>query len=72
MCQEMSASYHAPQSAALISKDFKQDSIINIMDYGYSERRKNKNDKRAKRRFRVYKRGGKYRGNEPDEKNKGS
>lgn len=32
------------------------------MDYGYSERRKNKNDKRAKRKFRVYKQGGSFRG----------
>lgn len=31
------------------------------MDYGYSERRKNKNDKRAKARFNKYKRGGKFR-----------
>jgi len=28
------------------------------MDYGYPERRKNKNDKRAKARFNRFKRGG--------------
>jgi hypothetical protein len=37
------------------------------MDYGYSERRKNKNDKRAKRRARVYKRGGSFRSTNVDE-----
>ncbi len=37
------------------------------MDYGYSERRKNKNDKRAKRRFRVYKQGGTFRSTDVDE-----
>lgn len=31
-------------------------------DYVYPERRKNKNDKRAKRRVRVYKQGGTFRG----------
>lgn len=31
------------------------------MDYGYSEKRKTKNDKKAKRRFNLYRRGGKYR-----------
>lgn len=31
------------------------------MDYGFSERRKNKNDKRAKARFNRYKRGGALR-----------
>ncbi len=30
-------------------------------DYGYSERRKNKNDKRAKSKFNKYKKGGKHR-----------
>ena len=31
------------------------------MDYGFYERRRTKGDKKAKRRFRVYKRGGAYR-----------
>jgi len=31
------------------------------MDYAYPQRRKNKNDKRAKRRARVYKQGGSFR-----------
>lgn len=31
------------------------------MDYGYPERRKNRNDKRAKRKLRVYKQGGSFR-----------
>jgi hypothetical protein len=31
------------------------------MDYGYPERRKNKNDKRAKRKFNQYKKGGAQR-----------
>jgi hypothetical protein len=31
------------------------------MDYGYSEKRKNKNDKRAKARYNKYKKGGQYR-----------
>jgi len=31
------------------------------MDYGFSERRKNKNDKRAKGRFNRFKRGGAQR-----------
>lgn len=31
------------------------------MDYGYSERRKNKNDRKAKVRFNKYKRGGSFR-----------
>lgn len=35
--------------------------ISDKMDYGYSERRKNKNDKRAKARFNKYKRGGQFR-----------
>ena len=30
-------------------------------DYGFSGRRKSKNDKRKKRRYGVYKVGGKYR-----------
>ena len=30
-------------------------------EYGFSERRKNKNDKRAKRRFNIYKKGGQHR-----------
>ncbi|MEK6858697.1 MAG: hypothetical protein AABX53_02155 [Nanoarchaeota archaeon] len=35
-----------------------------MSDYVSVERRKNKNDKRAKRRFRVYKQGGTFRGTE--------
>ena len=31
------------------------------MDYGFSERRKNKNDKRAKSRYMRYKKGGALR-----------
>jgi len=31
------------------------------MDYGYSERRKTKNDKKAKARFNRYKKGGQFR-----------
>ncbi len=31
------------------------------MDYANPQRRKNKNDKKAKRRFMKYKKGGKYR-----------
>ncbi|MBI2632047.1 hypothetical protein HYW75_03525 [Candidatus Pacearchaeota archaeon] len=31
------------------------------MDYGYSERRKTKGDKKAKMRFNKYKRGGQFR-----------
>ena len=31
------------------------------MDYGGCDRRKTKNDKRAKRRTRVYKKGGQFR-----------
>ena len=31
------------------------------MDYGTPERRKNKNDKKAKSRFNKYKRGGRFR-----------
>ncbi len=36
-------------------------------DYGYPERRKNKNDKKRKRRQGVYKKGGKYRATEVKE-----
>ncbi|MGV8152384.1 MAG: hypothetical protein ACP5OG_04835 [Candidatus Nanoarchaeia archaeon] len=35
-------------------------------DYGFSERRKNKNDKRAKRRFNRYKKGGHFRASDND------
>jgi hypothetical protein len=31
------------------------------MDYGFSERRKNKNDKRAKSKYNRYKKGGSLR-----------
>ena len=31
------------------------------MDYGFSERRKNRNDKKAKSRFNKYKKGGQFR-----------
>lgn len=31
------------------------------MDYGFAEKRKNKNDKRAKSRFNRYKHGGQHR-----------
>ncbi|MEK6928480.1 MAG: hypothetical protein AABW65_00805 [Nanoarchaeota archaeon] len=31
------------------------------MDYGFSSKRKSKNDKRAKGRYNKYKKGGKYR-----------
>ena len=31
------------------------------MDYGYSDKRKSKNDKKAKGRFNKYKKGGKFR-----------
>lgn len=37
------------------------------MDYGYPERRKNKNDKRAKSRFNKFKRGGRFRSSNVDE-----
>lgn len=30
-------------------------------DYGFPERRKNKNDKRAKRRYSMFKKGGQHR-----------
>lgn len=39
------------------------------MDYGFSERRKNKNDKRAKSRYNRYKRGGALRIVNRDNKN---
>jgi len=32
------------------------------MDYGYPEKRKNRNDKQKKREARGYKRGGRFRG----------
>ena len=31
------------------------------MDYGFSEKRKSKNDKRAKSRYNKYKKGGSFR-----------
>ncbi len=31
------------------------------MDYGFNEKRKSKNDKRAKARYNKYKRGGSFR-----------
>lgn len=31
-------------------------------EYGYPEKRRSKKDLKRKRRFRVYKKGGKYRG----------
>jgi len=31
------------------------------MEYGYSERRKNKRDKKAKMRYNKYKKGGRHR-----------
>lgn len=34
------------------------------MDYGFSERRKSKTDKRAKARYNKYKKGGKWRAQE--------
>ncbi len=33
-------------------------------DYAFGERRKSKNDKKMKRRFGVYKKGGKFRARE--------
>lgn len=33
-----------------------------MSEYVVADRRKSKNDKRAKRRFRVYKQGGSFRG----------
>lgn len=36
------------------------------MDYGTPERRKNKNDWKAKARFNKYKKGGKYRATNVD------
>lgn len=38
-----------------------------MSDYVFHERRKNKNDKRAKRKFRVYKQGGSFRGTSVNE-----
>lgn len=38
------------------------------MDYGFSERRRNKNDKRAKARYNRYKRGGALRVVDRDKK----
>jgi hypothetical protein len=38
------------------------------MDYGFSEKRKNKNDKRAKARFNRYKRGGALRVEKKEDK----
>ena len=38
-------------------------------DYGYSERRKNRNDRKAKRRFNLYKTGGKHRSDGVSESN---
>lgn len=35
-------------------------------DYAYPEKRKTRRDDKAKRRFRVYKKGGKYRGSDMD------
>ena len=31
------------------------------MDYGFAGKRRTKGDRKAKRRFRIYKKGGKYR-----------
>lgn len=39
------------------------------MDYGFSERRKNKNDKRAKARFGRFKAGGRFRSSNIKESN---
>ena len=41
------------------------------MDYGGNERRKTKKDLKRKRLARGYKRGGKFRSSEVDEKKKG-
>ena len=38
------------------------------MDYGYPEKRKNKNDFKQKRKLRAYKRGGQFRTIELDKK----
>lgn len=38
------------------------------MDYASPDRRKSKNDKRAKRRFRIYKQGGTYRTRDDERK----
>jgi hypothetical protein len=40
------------------------------MDYGFSERRKNRNDKRAKSRFNRYKKGGALRVQKLEDKGK--
>lgn len=34
------------------------------MDYGYPERRRNRNDRKAKRKFNIYRKGGKNRAEE--------
>ena len=39
-------------------------------DYGYSEKRKSKNDKRKKRLYGAYKRGGKFRASNVKEGNR--
>jgi len=36
------------------------------MDYGFQERRKTKTDKRAKRKYNKYKKGGKWRAEKKD------
>ncbi|MFH1307447.1 MAG: hypothetical protein ABIH72_01190 [archaeon] len=38
------------------------------MDYGFPERRKTKRDKKKKRLYRVYKKGGKFRSQEIEKK----
>lgn len=45
----------------MIKKDYKCLFVNMIMDYGCPERRKNRNDKRAKSRFNRFKRGGAQR-----------
>jgi len=40
------------------------------MDYGNVERRKNKNDRRAKSRFNKYKKGGRFRSSNVEESGK--
>lgn len=37
------------------------------MDYGFSEKRKNRNDRRAKSRFNRFKQGGKFRSSNVNE-----
>jgi len=39
------------------------------MDYGFSERRKNRNDKKAKRRFNRFRQGGHFRTSNVNEMN---